>query len=344
MEIFIALIIIGATLMFISSRPSPEKSGGRTVLDGATPWLTANGFNPQSVKFSVYREPELMRHPGATLIIGMGETSSGGVAGFLAEVTFEQGTIYGALIEPSPVVTYHESGAVEARQSDRPLADVMLEMAARWRARRRSEEKAGLPAMANREVSERAGHGRVDIVPTRLTPNGSSDDEQFDEFFVSPQRPRQQTSGTTSVYDRARLHNDRNRQSREELPTNYTGSSESQLATSESVAELQRILLTLPTTSGYMVLSGQAHIRFVIVHGENVQAAFDGFMAWAATAGATSTEWLSFSSHGFYEPRVAKVEVATADVSASDMAQAEAAKRSRIKPGSVWAWPACRAS
>jgi hypothetical protein len=53
------------------------------VLYEADSWLKEQSIEPSSVKFSAYHDSDIVKYPGATVLVGMGKRSDGKTVGFV---------------------------------------------------------------------------------------------------------------------------------------------------------------------------------------------------------------------------------------------------------------------
>ena len=337
------VILLGVALVWVvlSSNSQTKAVRAFSALDSATPWLQQQQLDLPSVRFSSYQDSELLRTPGTTLLVGSGQTHSGEHIGFALEVAPGHGALHAELVEPHGVVTWHRRLAGVARAARRPLIDVMLEAAANHRRRMSKEIEAEADAVSAiwaaeiaeerererasalddaskdpapiREVSNRAVHGRAPI------PSGPAPE------VTTTTSPVQFPAGLASIREVSHR------------AVHGRAGDTSQLATPEAATVLQRTADALPHAAGYVVLSGETGIRFVIVYSDDVQEAFDAFTAWAATT--TDVAWHAFTSHGFYGPTIIKTVLDASPGQARQLAHEEAERRERMKPGSVWLWP-----
>lgn len=99
------------------------------IIKEAEIWFMDNGILPSSVKYNLYTKKEVLKHVQSTAILGVGKNRQGEHIGFAIEVIVGQGVVYGGIIEPCGIATWGKKGLVRAINQNKPLVDVMQDMA-----------------------------------------------------------------------------------------------------------------------------------------------------------------------------------------------------------------------
>lgn len=157
-------------------------------------------------------------------------------------------------------------------------------------------------------------------------------EEYFDKWDA--EMPAPGAGHRKSVYERIR-------EKRLADPVSPTGEREprpSQLASEEALSKLRQVAASCAAGPGCVVLTGQSQIRSVVIHGPDLRATVQRFIAWAASSGHGDSAWREFTSHGFFGLQASDF-FAAADARTAEMIAAnEAARRDAAKPGSVRIW------
>ena len=103
------------------------------AFDEANSWISKNNINLDSIRFSSYDKPYLVRNTGATVIVGSGTYVNGENVGFALEVISNKGVVASEIIIPYGIASYHNRASMQAKMSNLPLLDVLVDMAAKHR-------------------------------------------------------------------------------------------------------------------------------------------------------------------------------------------------------------------
>ena len=122
MEFVIGATILGVIWFMVSTNRRKQKFAAFKAIDVVEPWLIEQGFNFQH--FSTYDDSLLARNDGATIVIGDAKNSDDEHIGFVAEVA-EGCLVETAVLRPYGIATRYREAALEAKDSERSLIDVL---------------------------------------------------------------------------------------------------------------------------------------------------------------------------------------------------------------------------
>lgn len=145
MKYFIGVAIALSIWVLVSVLRKKKASTSHHVADLAEPWLSARGINRDSLMFNVYSEPGLARTNGAVVIVGNGHRTDGSDVGVVVEVLPGSGVVAGEELIPPGIATWHRDAALTAARTQRPLMDVLIEMALRHSEKNRRQEPSRPP-------------------------------------------------------------------------------------------------------------------------------------------------------------------------------------------------------
>ncbi|MBU2676125.1 MAG: hypothetical protein KJP16_03510 [Gammaproteobacteria bacterium] len=91
----------------------------------AEKWFALNRLDLDSIRFSAYDEPHLVRAKDAVALVGSADLLDGEHVGFIVEVVEGRGVVEGAVLRPSGVATWHKSAAGEASQTGETLLEAL---------------------------------------------------------------------------------------------------------------------------------------------------------------------------------------------------------------------------
>lgn len=124
--IVVAIIILAAWI-FTALRSKTNAQKAFNVRDEAEPWMKKEGIT--HARFSVYEDPLLAEHSGASILVGFGDGAHGNLVGFAVEVKPGLGVVSGARLEPYGVATHHRTASQIAKVNGTHLVKVLQEMA-----------------------------------------------------------------------------------------------------------------------------------------------------------------------------------------------------------------------
>ncbi len=134
-EFILGAVVIIGLWVFFSIRSKRKAARAFNVLDEADPWFSKEDIKSSSLHFSVYDEPGMAKHSGASVVVGSGDKANGEHVGFILEVIPGAGVVEGAYFEPYGIATHHRSAFVAAKMSGRSLMEVLQEAARQHRAK-----------------------------------------------------------------------------------------------------------------------------------------------------------------------------------------------------------------
>lgn len=126
--------LVAVFWLFFSMRSKAKAVRSFNALDEANAWFLNQGINSDSVRFSVYDDPDLVRNPGATVLVGGGKDAQGKRIGFALEVVSGKGVVASEILIPEGIATWHKTASMQAKVAGQPLIDVLVVMAANHRA------------------------------------------------------------------------------------------------------------------------------------------------------------------------------------------------------------------
>lgn len=91
----------------------------------AEEWLENSGIKSGTQSYSVYKQKNLVKNPGAYIIVGFAQTEVGPV-GFVIEIIHGFGVVEGHFVSAS-AASYHGRSAQHARAVGASLIDVIVE-------------------------------------------------------------------------------------------------------------------------------------------------------------------------------------------------------------------------
>lgn len=97
-------------------------------LNEANPWFSQNDVDPSTVCFNLYDKPDLVSHPGAVVLVGIGDNLSGERVGFVLEIMRGRGVVEGMFLFPYSVATRHKLATLVSKQSGMPLISTLSNM------------------------------------------------------------------------------------------------------------------------------------------------------------------------------------------------------------------------
>ncbi len=126
---FIIGTILVVTLWFFLAIRKKKSIRAFNYLAQAEGWFVQEGIKSASVHFTAYDDAELLKHPGAAVIVGTGDRSDGALVSFALEVVANAGVVEAVYLEPYGIATDHRTGSKNAKLKGAPLIEVMQEMA-----------------------------------------------------------------------------------------------------------------------------------------------------------------------------------------------------------------------
>lgn len=99
------------------------------IIKEAEIWFIDNGILPSSIKYNLYTQKEVLKHPQSTAVLGIGKNRQGNSIGFAIEVILGKGVVYGGILEPCGIATWGKKGLARTVTQNKPLVDVMQDMA-----------------------------------------------------------------------------------------------------------------------------------------------------------------------------------------------------------------------
>ena len=160
------VIVVVALWIFFSirSKAKAERERAFSAMNEAGQWFDSQGILRSSVKsFDSYNDPDLVRNPRATVIVGIAKTAQGHEIGFALEVVPGQGVVAHALLVPAGIATWHRMASMEARAAGLALIDVLSLKAEAHRARHNGGREA---PVVGRPVGNRNTQAVSPPVPT----------------------------------------------------------------------------------------------------------------------------------------------------------------------------------
>lgn len=139
-EFILGAVVVLGLWLFFSMRSKTKAVKAFNVVDEADPWFSKEGVKSSSVHFSVYDEPGMARHPGASVVVGSGDKNNGEHVGFVLEVIPGSGVVEGVYLKPYGIATHHRSASQAAKMSGRSLMEILQEAARQHRAKHGTAE------------------------------------------------------------------------------------------------------------------------------------------------------------------------------------------------------------
>ena len=128
-KFIIGTLIVLVLWYFFSTRSKARSYLAHAFLGEAEPWLNKEDIKPLSVRYEIYKEPQLAKNEGATALVGSGTKTDGSKVGFIVEVVPGAGVVEGVYLEPYIIASQHVSASRLARMRGVSLIDIMQEMA-----------------------------------------------------------------------------------------------------------------------------------------------------------------------------------------------------------------------
>ncbi len=138
MEFILGTLAVAALWIFFSTRSKDKGMQAFNALDLAEPWFTGNNVVFSSVKFNAYDGPALARNPGATVLVGVGESTGGDKVGFVIEVLSQKGVLVGELLHPYGIALSDRMASMDAARYGKPMIDILLATAEARREKNRT--------------------------------------------------------------------------------------------------------------------------------------------------------------------------------------------------------------
>lgn len=136
MEFIVGVLIVGGIWAYSTMRKNYNHQIADILSSEATSWYEEQGINPESVKYSIYRDPALVQNVGASIIVGAGDRSDGRPVGFAVEIVSGKGVIEGDAYLPVAICSIHKGKAVVyAKTYGLSLLDALGTMALEFRAK-----------------------------------------------------------------------------------------------------------------------------------------------------------------------------------------------------------------
>jgi len=118
MDIFLIIVIaILAIWFFLRKSQAPTYDATQEI----EPWFKSKGIKPSSTRHFVYQDPVLVKNPGATIMVGLGDKADGTTLGFVFEFIPGQGVVEGVILQPSGTATYHKLESQYAKMNGMSL-------------------------------------------------------------------------------------------------------------------------------------------------------------------------------------------------------------------------------
>jgi hypothetical protein len=122
---WLGALIVVVCWLFFSFRKNVKAASAFSAANEAAPWLLSQGLAPQSAHFSSYSDPPLLRHAGATVLVGVAKGQNDQTIGFGIEVLPGKGVVSSEILTPHGIASWHRSAALEARSAGLPLLDIL---------------------------------------------------------------------------------------------------------------------------------------------------------------------------------------------------------------------------
>lgn len=106
MEFIVGVLIVGGIWAYSTMRKNYKQQIADILSSEAVSWYEEQGINPESVKYSIYRDPALVQNAGASIIVGAGDRSDGRPIGFAVEIVSGKGLLKAMLTCPSQYAQY----------------------------------------------------------------------------------------------------------------------------------------------------------------------------------------------------------------------------------------------
>lgn len=126
------VIVLVAVAIYLLMRKSGKSFD---PFDEAERWFALNRLDLDSIRFSAYAEPHLVRAKDAVALVGSANMLDGEHVGFAIEVVAGRGVVEGSVLRPSGIATWHRSAAMTATTSGESLLAVLKNMTSNKEAR-----------------------------------------------------------------------------------------------------------------------------------------------------------------------------------------------------------------
>ncbi len=120
MDIFLIVVIAILVIWFFSRKFNTKYDATQEV----NAWFKSKGIVLSShVQYAVYDDPVLVKNPGASVFVGIGDTQDDIPIGFIIEVIPGQGVVEDVILEPYGIATHHKLESRYAKMNGMTLMD-----------------------------------------------------------------------------------------------------------------------------------------------------------------------------------------------------------------------------
>ena len=183
------VVVFVAVAIFLLTRNS-----GRSFdpFEEAERWFSLNRLDLDSIVFSAYDEPHLVRAKDAVALVGTATMRDGEDVGFAIEVVEGRGVVEGTILRPSGIATWHRSATATATKSGDSLLGALKTMA---------KMKASRDAAESRAETAASPTGEEELIPgvsAPLVTGGKPGPRFFCDGYVAVVTQENQSLGPIS--------------------------------------------------------------------------------------------------------------------------------------------------